>query len=169
MNDSPVAPVSQSRWAQRALVVLFVGALATSLADRVWHFDPTPPPDENRTMTPQPRWQWRPEAVRTFPARFETWDRENFGLRSTLIHAHAQVALDVLGNSPHKDVLIGKDGWLYFAIPKSIDAYRCLFAYQPAELQGEVATVRERRDWLAARGIRYLNVWAPVKPNVYPE
>jgi hypothetical protein len=165
----PQAPVPQPDWAQWALALLFVGLLAASLADRVWHFDPTPPPDENRAMTPQPAWQWTLRAMAEFPAKFDAWDRENFGLRSSLIHAHAKVMLDGVGNSPSKDVLIGKHGWLYFGIAKSIDAYRCLFPYAPDELAAQVASVRERRDWLAARGIRYLNACAPGKASVYPE
>jgi alginate O-acetyltransferase complex protein AlgJ len=172
MDPTPLRsrpPVPLPRWAQLALCVLGVAVIGSSLADRAWPYDPTPPPQENRQLAAQPRWSWRWADLQTFPARFEAWDRDHFGLRSTLIHWHANLMLDGLGISPQKDVLIGQQGWLYYAIAKSVDTYRCLFPYQPAELEAAVRTVRERRDWLAARRIRYLNAWAPIKPNVYPE
>ena len=169
-RDSPALPGSPlPPWGQWALIGLAALALLLPAADLAHPYDPSPPPLENRKLADLPAWQWTQEALRTYPARFEAWNQDHFGLRSTLIHWHSVVMLDWLGVSPNPDVLIGTNGWLFMGRNKAVDAYRCVFPATVAELDAEVKTVRERRDWLAARGIRYLNVWAPVKKNVYPE
>ncbi len=155
-------------WAQYLLAVLATLLVCLPLADLALGLDPTPLPMENRKLAPLPDLHF--DATWTkFPALFETWEKDHFGLRSTLIHWHAVLMLDVLGVSPTSDVLIGRNGWLYLGANKAVDAYRCVYPFTKPELDAKVAELRERRDWLTARGIRYLNVWAPLKSNIYPE
>lgn len=163
----PLTPLPA--WAQKLLIALTVVTVCVPAADLAFGFDPTPLPTENRVLAELPGWHWTATALQTFPAKFEAWNKDHFGLRSTLIHWHSVLMLDVLGVSPTADVIIGRDGWLFMGKNKTVDTYRCLAPFDKAELDAEVATIRGRRDWLAARGIRYLNVWAPVKMDVYPE
>ncbi len=156
-------------WAQYLLLLVSVVGILLPAADMKWHVDKTPPPDENRKLAEWPPLTANLAALQKWPALYETWVRDNFGYRSALIAAHSELMLDVLGISPRADVLLGKDGWLFLGTNKSIDAYRCIFPFTPEGLQHEIAYTRERTEYLASKGIKYLNVWAPNKENVYPE
>ena len=156
-------------WAQRALLVLASLAILLPTADMVWGLDPTPPPDENRHLT-----EWTPlpdtiAALQKWPTLFEKWERDHFGLRSTLIHWHSVLMLDVLGISPRSDVVLGKAGWLFLGTNRALDAYRCIFAYTEPGVAADVQKFLGQDKYLADRHIRHLNVWAPLKHNVYPE
>ncbi len=156
-------------WAQVLLLAVSVAGILAPAADMHWHLDKTPPPEENRQLADWPELTASLAALQKWPAQYETWVRDHFGYRSTLIAWHTQLMLDVLGISPRADVVLGKNGWLFLGTNKSVDAYRCLFPYDAGGLANEVASTRERTDYLAARGIKYLNVWAPDKEEIYPE
>jgi alginate O-acetyltransferase complex protein AlgJ len=157
------------RPAQVVLLLGFAVLLALPSADWAWGFDPSPPPQENRVLAAQPVRPLDLEAVARWPAAFEAWFRDHFGLRNSLIAWHSTLMLDVLGVSPSQDVLIGPDGWLDLGAAKNVDAYRCLAPYTPKDLTILAKELVRKRDWLAARGIRYVNLWVPIKSNVYPE
>lgn len=156
-------------WAQWLLIALALVATLLPLADRWLAFDPTPAPNENRNFAEPAKTPSTLDEVFAFPAAYEAWYKDHFGLRSTLIHWHAELMLDVFGVSPTQSVLIGDAGWLFLGKNKAVDAYRCVFPYTEAALDYEAKVVREHRDWLQQRGIAYLHVWAPLKHTVYPE
>ncbi len=156
-------------WAQWLLLATSAVAILLPAADMRWHLDTTPPPEENRKLADWPPLRLELGALQKWPAQYETWVRDRFGYRSTLIGWHSQLMLDVLGISPRADVVLGKDGWLFLGTNKSIDAYRCIFPYDAGGLAHEIAYTRERTAYLSGLGIRYLNVWAPNKEEMYPE
>lgn len=158
-----------SRPAQWALAVGFAALATLPSLDWALAIDPTPPPQENRTLAPAAPLPGALQELLSWPGRYEAWFRDHFGLRNTLIAWHSQVMLDVLGVSPSKDVLIGKDGWLFLGADKNVNAYRCMYPYTDAELRTLQAELEKKAAWLAKRGIAYLNVWVPIKANVYPE
>ena len=156
-------------WAQRALIALSTTAILLPAVDMAWGIDPTPPPAENRNLAEWPPLTLGIAALQRWPGLFEGWQRDHFGLRSTLIHWHSVLMLDVLGVSPRADVVLGKAGWLFLGTNKALDAYRCIFPFTPAALASEVAGARTRDSYLKTLGIRHMDVWAPLKHNVYPE
>lgn len=156
-------------WAQGLLLAAAAILIGLPSADWRWHFDPTPAPQENRRLAAQPPPPRSLDQWVAWPALFEAYFKDWFGLRASLIAWHGAVMLDILGVSPSKDVLVGKDGWLYYATSKTVDAYRCVAPYTPQELHGEVREARRRMDWLAAKKIRYGHIWVPIKANIYPE
>ena len=155
--------------AQVALLLSTAVLLALPSLDWAWAIDPTPAPQENRVLAKDPATPASLEQLAKWPALFEAWFKDHFGLRNSLIAWHSSLMLDVLGVSPSKDVLIGKDGWLFLGATKNVDAYRCLAPYTPDELKIQVAEAKRRQAWLAKRGIRYGHVWVPIKANIYPE
>ncbi len=155
--------------AQWALLVGFATLLALPSLDWAQGIDPTPPPEENRTPAPQVQVPKTLLAMAAWPAAYEAWFKDHFGLRNTLIAWHSTLMLDWFGVSPSKDVLIGKDGWLFLGATKNVDAYRCVAPYTPKELEDQRKQLVATRDWLRDRGIAYLKVWVPIKANIYPE
>lgn len=168
VNTEP-AHVWLPAWTQRLLLVLGFAVILLPAADMAWGIDPTPPPDENRHLAEWPPLPAKLAGLQKWPTLFETWQRDHFGLRSTLIHWHSVLMLDVLGISPRQDVVLGKDGWLFLGTNKALDAYRCIFPYSEAGLANDLATFRAHDTYLAERKILHVNAWAPLKKNVYPE
>lgn len=156
-------------WAQIMLVAASALMILLPSADMLLHFDPTPPPQENRHLATLPELDGTLLTLQKWPSQFEDWARDHFGLRSSLIHAHSVLLQDVIGVAARQDVVIGKDGWLFLGTNKALDLYRCLFPYQPQGLAYDLGTLRQRAEYLAERHIAYINAWAPLKANVYPE
>lgn len=70
---------------------------------------------------------------------------------------------------PEGDVVIGKDGWMYFDQEGAIDDYRCRDPFTTGELDTVVRNVTALRDHLQKRGIALYIIIAPEKPSIYPE
>ncbi|GFK95244.1 putative alginate O-acetylase AlgJ [Fundidesulfovibrio magnetotacticus] len=102
------------------------------------------------------------------------WLDRNFGIRKTLVRWQALLDVRFFGASmPSDPVLAGKNGWLYLAQENPslnvISDYRVIAPLTPEQLAVWVKVFTSRRDWLAARGIRYMVVVAPNKASIYPE
>src|SRR4029079_2664603 len=74
-----------------------------------------------------------------------------------------------LRESPAPCVLVGKDGWLFYAAESSIDDFRHTVPLTDEQLESWALTYRMRKDWLARLGIHYLAFIAPSKHSIYPE
>jgi alginate O-acetyltransferase complex protein AlgJ len=108
-------------------------------------------------------------ALKIFPQEFEKFFSDHFGLRRQLIDLRNQIDFWVLKRSPSEDVIIGKNNWLYYVGDHSVDDFRGRYLLTPDELARWQAALKERRDWLALRGIKYRFVIAPNKQSIYPE
>ena len=89
--------------------------------------------------------------------------------RAALVRGYAGLKVHGLGVSATPRVILGEGGWLFLR-PEAEANY--LPADDPAldtRLDRWRAALLARRDWLAARGVRYLVVVAPEKQSVYPE
>ena len=58
-----------------------------------------------------------------FPKRFETYFNDNFGFRAFLIRCYTYFKINLLKSSQVSKVVIGKDGWLFFAGDDVINDY----------------------------------------------
>jgi hypothetical protein len=127
---------------------------------------------ENRRPAPLPTiqlggpgWGW---SIASFPRRFERFWNDSFAFRWYLIRGHSMVKL-ALGASPSPKVLLGVDGFLYYAAEESVDYFRGTRPFSDADLARWRDDLVRRQKWLADRGIRYLVVVAPNKETIYPE
>ena len=123
---------------------------------------------ENRTLAPWPAWSLNREFVTAFERAFA----DRFGGRELLLRLHNRVLVRVFGVSPAPNVLIGKDGWLFFKGEDGRAFDRYYRGTQPvadAELQRIVDELRRRERFLAAHGIGYVVTIAPDKATIYPE
>lgn len=94
---------------------------------------------------------------------------ENFGLRRTLIRADNRLRLAIFGESPVRGVVLGRAPWLFYADEWAMEDFENRLPYSEADLEDIRRILEERREWLAARGIRFLVVVAPNKHTVYGE
>lgn len=145
-------------------VVFFVGVWLP-LAQSTFHFGPERESTEKRLLAELP--PLRP--LQQFPRGFEAWYDDHFGFRNQLIRWHNVLKAKVLHTAPNSEVVIGKDGWLYFAGQLNIELYRSETPMPEEILDGWELFLTEVNEFLADRGIPYLLVIAPAKPTIHPE
>jgi hypothetical protein len=122
-------------------------------------------PGENRTMAPPPTLE---AGVRQARRQMDAWFNDHFGFRNAFVELHGRIAYG-LGISTSRDVVLGRDGWLFYATDRILESRRGVLPFTQAELEAWRTKLEERRDWLAARGIRYVFAVAPEKSSLYAE
>jgi hypothetical protein len=125
--------------------------------------------EEKRQLAPLPRITPDFRSWDTVPPAFTAYFNDHFGFRETLVLDHAAFLVRVLGESTTPDVLVGKQGWLYYAHGRTMDSYRGLESFHPGELDQWVTALRRMRDWLASRKIPFYVIIPPDKHTIYPE
>lgn len=124
---------------------------------------------EFRRSTPFPNLAWSTEAIDGFPAGFEAWYRDAFGLRTELIKAYNWSSAIALGESPTPKFVIGKDRWIFHDEGGAVDTFRGVLPFSHDELEQWRAVLEQRSAWLASRGTTFLYAPIPSKLEVYPE
>ncbi len=163
-----------------ALGVAFVLALWLPLLDWVLDFAPELPNFEKREYARLPSLLPPADAqggglagalerLDRFPAGFEAWHDDHFGLRSQLVRGHNLVVSRVLASPPNDEVVIGRDGWLYYAGQSNIEQYRALTLMPPELVRGWELYLAMVREWVEDHGARFLLVIGPSKPSIHPE
>ena len=119
---------------------------------------------------------WPPVAMLTTPTKFGTAFgqafADRFGMRSALIVGQHWALVDIFGVSPVANVMIGRDGWLFWLgeDARSLDRhYRGTLRVSDFEAEAYVAEVKRRHEYLRSRGIAYLTTIVPEKFTIYPE
>jgi hypothetical protein len=151
------------------LIVAFIAAIWMPMAGMFSGVAPRPSQSENRAMAPFPKFGLRWNALRMFFFELKPYLKDNFGFRPVLIHAYHVLKTGLLGVSSSPQVVLGKEGWLFYAGEQTIECYRCVKPYTGDQLDRMQHLLEEERDWLARRGIRYLVVIVPNNPALYPE
>ena len=157
------------RWPARALVVVFFIVLGVPLLDFFFHIDPTSAPNEKRLLAEFPK---RPDGfggVKKFISGWEAYFTDHFGCRNVLVMWQNKLKWSLFREKSVRDVIVGTDGWLFFSAAQMVEHYRGALQFTDQELRDWQKLLEHRRDWLAARGIKYLFVLAPDKQSIYPE
>lgn len=121
---------------------------------------------ENRALREFPSWPRTAEALDKFPSQFEAAYNDRFGLRSWLVQGHARAIYHGLGTSPSPKVVLGRDGWLYFA--DSLREHQGFSDLPEKTIERWLREFSIKQKYLAARGIKYLIVIPPNKEAIYP-
>lgn len=157
------------RWVDLLLIVGFLAAISMPMLGMVLGLDAGFQLRENRRRAQPPGWPRNLGALAAFPRRFENFFNDSFGFRERLIRWLNRAEVEGLGVSSSPDVILGRDGWLYFAGLGAREYLRATEPFRPDHLERWARMFQERHDWLAARGIRYLVVIVPNKATIYPE
>ncbi len=165
--SSPTAGIRTA--ADVAITGLFALVIWLPTGDWIFGLDGAPTPVEKRKLAEMPDVECTPRAIGRFPSKFEAYFNDHFGYRKRLIRWHGKAATKWLGVAPSPKVVRGRDGWLFYAGEGVIDYHRARYPFTRGELVEWQRALEGRREWLAARGIRYLVVVAPNKHSIYPE
>lgn len=152
-----------NRW---LVIVLFGVMLLTPLVTQLIGFS-ADSSTENRVLAPFPAIHSIRE-IKFLPKMSENYVNDRFGLRRRLVHLNSLVRYR-LGLSSTKEVVIGKDGWLFYTADKLMEQHTGADIFTPAELENWVGQMEADRDWLARRGIAFYIMIAPDKNTIYPE
>lgn len=132
---------------------------------------------EKRTLAQPPSAPDSVQALATYPQRLNDYYADHFGFRELFTKTYFRLINRFSPETRFDDVTVGKDGWLFLGSIKP--GYRGyddpigdaihvnLFTEQ--ELERFASTIVALRDWLDAKGVKYVYVIAPSKHTVYFE
>lgn len=102
---------------------------------------------------------------KSFATDVDGYFSDRFGFRASLLKLCAFIQVRCLHTSLSSEVVIGKDGWLFYKTPQSFGSD----SLSSDSLETWRRALERRQQWLAQRGIKYLFVVVPDKDGMYPE
>jgi len=139
------------------------------LSDMIFKLDPLPQLNEKRERKKFPQVSFQRSVLSSFPLLFEKYFNDNFGFRDPLVRLNYLVKHNLLGVSPTTRVVLGKDGWLFFAGDGAVEDSLGITHYGEAQLRKWADSLELKRKLLNERGILYLLVIVPNKKTIYGE
>jgi alginate O-acetyltransferase complex protein AlgJ len=138
--------------------------------DSFFNLDHFRQPGENRLPAPFPKWH---EAslveAQKYIGGLDDYFSDHFGFRKQLIRWFQNWKIGLFHDRSVYKVLIGPNHWLFIGEQQMVEHYLGIMKFTPQQLQAWQRVLEKRRDWLAARGVKYLFVLAPDKQDIYPE
>lgn len=102
-----------------------------------------------------------------FGSEAETWLSHHFAGRSRLVTLHARLVRDVFGTSAEAQVILGRDGWLFYE--PTLEDFLGTAPYSDRELYAVAAVQRLMQEYVEGQGGRYATTVAPNKNSLYGE
>jgi len=140
----------------RALTALFVVIISLPLAANLAGVDGADPGAEHRELA-------------TWKDGVTAWFDDHFGFRSKLVRWYGESRLFWFGVSPSPAVIVGRDGWFFYADDKAVEDYANAELLDDAAIANWREAVLRARNWLQARGVGYVFTIAPDKHVLYGE
>jgi alginate O-acetyltransferase complex protein AlgJ len=155
-------------WADRALISGFISFLFLPLLAWCFGWQTNRSLGENRRLAAPPSLAEEPFAK--WPQAIDSYYRDNFGFRSTLVHADNVVLRMWLG-VPSDRLVIGKDRWVFYydATEKILENHLGLDPLTDEQLAAWKSYLEHKHARRAASGMKSLFVIAPDKQTIYPE
>jgi hypothetical protein len=151
------------------LSLLFAGWIAAPLVYDTFRTtqDALISKSENRMLARRP--VLKPTHADPFPMAYEKYYNDHFMLRYELIHLHSYLVSYLwFGKSPvPKEVVIGKDGWLFSGNTER-EVYEGRYV-PDVYAEGVVEKLHQRALWMQEAGIAFYIALVPMKCEVYPE
>lgn len=157
-----------------ARILLIAGFLAVLCLPHVlWAFVPEAErvsTGENRVLAPFPT--LTPETIAAFPGAWEAWYDDHLPFRKQLVGLNNLLSYHVFRTSTHDNVVLGRDGWLFYDNPQDGDPmgqYTGSLVYTEAEMASIADHLMRFRDAMEAQGREFVVFVAPNKARVYSE
>ncbi len=126
---------------------------------------------ENRMLEKMPSYQLLSDNIYGYSQKMNGYFKEQYGFRDSFIKLYSLFRYSI-GDSVSKDVIRGKEGWLFYASKKNGDPVADFRNEEMVDielLKWRISKIEEIKTWLDERGIAYLLVFAPNKHSVYSE
>jgi len=125
---------------------------------------------EKRTMAEKPVFSL--EEAEAYPKAYEAYYNDHLPFRDQLIKLYNSLLYYGFGTSSHENVIVGKDGWLFYGSPTdgtTIECYTGNVLFSDEELKRMEVNLTYLQDRLAEQGIELVVFIAPNKERVYSE
>jgi hypothetical protein len=158
-----------SRSANLALIVVFLAVTVLPAAGTLAGFDGADPVAENREMAHLPPLEATWTSLSRFPSGLSMWFEDHFAFRAGLVRWDAAVRMFALKQSPSSDVLLGNDGWLFYADDGAIEDMTNASLLTSADIANWRDAIVRARDWSRHQGVAFVFAVVPDKHVIYPE
>lgn len=98
---------------------------------------------------------------------FDTWFSEHFAFRQQFVNADSRVKSTLMCTSPDSDVIVGRDGWLYYG--DTADDFLDINTLSNREIKNIAHNLRMINNYCKTSGAEFLFFSAPNKNSIYPE
>ena len=161
-------PPTSPRWAQWSLVILFVTTLCLPAVTTRWLGSSLLLIPELRPAKDLPAFPRKTSHWKQLPTDLENALIDRIGFRREALQIRLFWKYGLLGQLPSGLVVLGRNHWLY------LDSSHAMRPHWDERLRQRIVQtnldhLRQRRDWLAARGIPLGVVIAPEKQTIHPE
>ncbi len=98
---------------------------------------------------------------------FESYFSENFAFRQQLVNADGRLKSALTRTSADDDVIVGKDGWLYYS--ETVSDFQRINTLESGEINGIANNLRIIDKYCESRGADFIFFVALNKNTLYPE
>ncbi len=102
-----------------------------------------------------------------FTEEYEMWIRDHFSFRSQFVTAGSWIKSCCFASSSQEQVIIGKEGWLFFS--ETINDYAKQSTLSDREVERIIKILELMEEYVNKKGGRFLFFAAPNKNTIYPE
>jgi hypothetical protein len=105
-----------------------------------------------------------------YPGMLSDYTNDHFAFRNSLFFMHSVFKAKLFHTSSLPDrVIFGKEGWMFEADDQAQNDFRGINRFEETDLQKMASILKERVQWLEARGIRYYIFVPPNRNRIYSE
>lgn len=123
---------------------------------------------ENRALAEMPKLKTEDGGFNfEFFSEFETYFSEHFAFRQELVTLDGKLRAEVAGSSSNEDVIVGKDGWLYYT--PTADDFMNTNTLSDRAINNIDHNLALLSDYCAQQGAEFIFTAAPNKNTIYPE
>ncbi len=125
---------------------------------------------EKRALAEMPVLSW--DTLEDYPGRLESYVNDHLPLRDALIRANSRINYYALNTSANRDVILGKDGWLFYnrvSAGDPIANYKGMDLFTEEELCAIGDKLEAFRASLLSEGKEFVLLIPPNKERIYSE
>lgn len=122
---------------------------------------------ENRELAPAPVLYTEEGINLNFFNECDSYVSDHIGFRSQLVAANTSAYISLFHMSPEDDVIMGSDGWLYYA--KTLDDYYNVPSVSDRGIRNIANSLKMMETYIEDSGSEFVIAFAPNKNTLYPE
>ncbi len=166
--------IQQPLWSNKLTALVFVLLISLPILVSVVTSDEKISILEKRVMATMPEFSLMFSDLAEFRRRTEAYVSDHIGFRDAAISLNGAIKIVLFSVSPNIWVLVGKNKWLYYWGPNSIDYtpelnFQGVYRYRLRDLDNWYVSHLALLDDLNRQGIQYKMMIVPNKQSVYPE